>query len=97
MTTLGTLCLAAAITGFSGSMNELTFSDLLQPRYAQREISQVFRFRVAVETAVMLVLLLFTPRLIESIGIQNAIALSGIVWVVAGLIGLLFFEKSTRS
>ncbi len=54
--------IAAAATGFSGTMNEVTFSHLVQTHFRIVEIPKVFRLRMATETALTLALMLAAPQ-----------------------------------
>ena len=55
------------ITGFSGTMNEVTFADIVQARFPVDEISRIFRFRMATDTAATLFLMLLSPMLFRLI------------------------------
>ena len=88
---------AAAFAGFSGPMNELTFSDLLQARFPIGDIGRVFRLRMALETAMTMVLMLLSPWLFHAFSVRAVIALCGGVWIAIGATGLIWHERTLHA
>ena len=84
---------ACAFAGFSGPMNELTFSDLLQARFPIADIARVFRLRMAAETAVTLTFMLMAPWLFRVLPVRTVIALCSGVWLAVGGVGLIWHQK----
>lgn len=88
------LMLAMAFTGFSGTMNEVTFFDMVQVRFSVSEITKVVRLRMANDTAITLLLMLLAPLLMRTLGVRWVIAVCGIVWIAVGGVGLMFHQKA---
>lgn len=83
------LMLTAAYTGISGTMNEVTFFDLVQNRFARPEITKVVRFRMATDTLVTLVLMMLSPMMFRLWGVRAVIGICGLIWVLTGIAGLI--------
>jgi DHA3 family macrolide efflux protein-like MFS transporter len=92
--TIGWIMIMAALTGFSGTMNEVTFSDLVQSRFQVNEITRVFRLRMACDTAVTLFFMLISPLLFKLLSVRVVIALCGLVWINTGLAGVFWNNKN---
>ena len=90
---IGWMIAAAAFSGYAGPMNELAFSDTIQSRFPLRDISRVFRLRMAVETSSTLFFTGISPLLFRLIGVRGTIAFCGGAWVLSGLLG--FFQLKT--
>jgi DHA3 family macrolide efflux protein-like MFS transporter len=91
--TIPWVMLSAAITAFSGPMNEVTFSDLIQSRFPLGEMTRIFRLRMATDTAVTLLLMLLAPLLFHLLSVRLVIEICGVSWIAIGAIGLIFFRK----
>jgi MFS family permease len=87
------LFVAAAFSGFSGCMNEITFFDLVQIHFPVQEMSRVLRLRMATEMAATLALLLLSPMLFRLLGVHTVLQLCGVVWMAVGLTGFIWFAK----
>jgi DHA3 family macrolide efflux protein-like MFS transporter len=92
--TIHWIMLSAAFTGFSGTMNEVTFFDLIQTRFPIGEITRIFRLRMATDTAAILAMMLIAPLLLRLTSVRIVIHLCGGVWILTGLFGLIWFLKS---
>jgi DHA3 family macrolide efflux protein-like MFS transporter len=88
-----TLMVTVAVTGFSGTMNEVTFFELVQKNFAVGEITRIFRLRMALDTTVTLTLMLIAPLILRTVGVRPVISFCGMTWVAVGLIGLIWFQK----
>jgi hypothetical protein len=84
---------AAAFSGFAGPMNELAFSDTIQSRFPAREISRVFRLRMAVETLSTLFFTGISPLLFRAIGVRGTIVFCGLAWALSGALGFLRLRR----
>ena len=82
------LMVSAAYTGFSGTANEVTFFDMVQTRFARADVTKIARFRVANDTLVTLVLMLFAPMLFRMLGVRTVIASCGVIWICVGVAGM---------
>ena len=89
---ISTLMAAAAFAGFSGTMNEVTFFDLVQSRFPIGELSRIVRLRLATDTTATFVLMLISPALYHWLSVRIVIALCGGLWVAVGAVGLLGFR-----
>ena len=78
----------AFISGFSGTMNEVTFADLVQSHFQVAEISRIFRLRAATDTAATLLLMLLAPIYLRVVSVQTVFAICGVAWVAVGITGL---------
>ena len=92
--TIGWMIPLVAISGFAGTMNEVTFSDLVQARFDYYEIPRIFRLRMACDTLSILICTLGAPLLLQFVSVRVLIALGGLVWVNAGFIGIFWHNKS---
>lgn len=90
---ISSFMVVAAFSGFSGTMNEVTFFDMAQARFPMSEITRIFRLRMANDTAVTLVLMLLAPIMFRAFGVRAVIVLCGVVWIAIGGVGLAFFRK----
>lgn len=90
--TLNWIMVAAALTGFTGPMNDITYVELLQKRFHLSQITRLFRLRMATETASTLCLMLMAPFLFRWLSVRGVIQSCGGVWILVGLTGLLFFR-----
>jgi len=86
---MGTAC----FSGFAGPMNELAFSDTIQSRFPAREISRVFRLRMAVETLSTLVFTGLSPLMIRVLTVRGTIVLCGLTWLICGLLGFARLDR----
>jgi DHA3 family macrolide efflux protein-like MFS transporter len=91
--TIRSVMVAAAFTGFSGIMNEVTFFDLVQTRFPLKELPRIVRLRLATDTAATLVLTLISPFLFHWLTVRTVIAMCGVIWVTVGITGLSGFRK----
>ena len=89
--TIPWIMFSCALTGYSGTMNEVTFFDLVQNRFAANEVTRVVRLRMATDTAAVLVLMLFSPWLFRIMSVPTVIGLCGIIWILTGVVGLFFY------
>jgi DHA3 family macrolide efflux protein-like MFS transporter len=92
--TIPWIMVTAAFTGFSGTMNEVTFSDMVQARFPLGEITKIFRLRMATDTAMTLVLMLLSPLMFRLLSVRTVIATAGVVWILIGTAGLIWFQES---
>ncbi len=81
-----------AFAGFSGTMNEVTFFDLVQSRFPLSDIARIVRLRLATDTATSLVLYLIAPMLFRMLPVSHVIEMCGVLWVVTGLVGYTWFR-----
>ncbi len=89
---VGLIMLAAAVGGFFGPMNDITFVDMLQQNFPT-EMTKMFRFRMMTEAMSTLFFTLISPWLIKTTSVRTAIVIGGSIWILSGLIGLIFKEK----
>jgi DHA3 family macrolide efflux protein-like MFS transporter len=75
----------AAFTAIGGPMNDLPAIDLMQSRYAVADRSKLFRFRIALETAGILMGFLVGPSLF------HVFSAGSVLVVLGGLIGIISF------
>lgn len=87
------LIIAAAMTGFTGPMNDLAYIDTVQQRFLVKDIPKIFRLRLATESSMALFFTLICPWLIQSTSVRVAIGLSGGIWIISGLVGLIFKRR----
>ena len=78
---------AAAFAGFSGTMNEVTFFDLVQSRFPVSDMPKVLRLRMATDNATTLVLMMMAPLILKVMSVRMVIGLCGGLWVLVGLMG----------
>ena len=79
--------IAAAVAGLVGPMNDLGMIDIIQTQFALKDLTKVFRLRMALESASTLFFALNAPWMIKSFGIRTVIIVAGSIWVVNGLLG----------
>jgi MFS family permease len=79
------LIAAAAVTGFTGPLNDLAFLDLMQEKFDVADLTKVFRLRIAVESAGTLFFTLISPWMIARGSVRTVIIICGVVWIVTGL------------
>ena len=84
------LMIAGACAGFTGPMNDLTFIDIVQDRFTNLEIPKVFRLRMAIETASILLAMLLSPFLFRVMTAGNVISWCGVIWIFVGVAGFVF-------
>jgi hypothetical protein len=89
------MMLAAAFAAIGGPLNDLPFADVIQASFPLEEIAKVFRLRMALETAAMLVTMVFSPLLFRLFPIHTVIAWSGVFTFGVGAVGL--FRYNDRS
>ena len=80
---------AAALAGLSGPMNDLAFIDLMQTEFEVKDLTKVFRLRMAVEAAGTLIFTLLSPLMIKATSVRTVIVMCGAIWVVVGAAGWL--------
>lgn len=90
--TIAWMMVAVAVTGFSGTMNEVTFFDLVQARFPTTEITRIVRLRMATDTTVTLALMLLAPLMFRILGVRSVIGLCGALWMIVGVIGLINYR-----
>jgi predicted MFS family arabinose efflux permease len=78
---------AAALAGLSGPMNDLAFIDLMQKEYEVKDLTKVFRLRLAVEAAGTLFFTLLSPWMIKATDVRTVIVMCGTIWVLVGAVG----------
>lgn len=91
--TVNLIMLAAAVGGFFGPMNDLAFIGMIQQKFPTHEVTKMFRFRMAVESAGTLFFTLISPWLIKTTSVRTAILIGGGVWILSGVFGIIFKEK----
>jgi DHA3 family macrolide efflux protein-like MFS transporter len=79
--------MAAALAGLSGPMNDLAFIDLMQRDFEVKDLTKVFRLRLAVEAAGTLVFTLLSPFMIKTTSVRTVIVMCGAIWVLVGAAG----------
>jgi len=95
--TIPWLMFIVGVSGFSGTMGEVTFFDLLQKNYAVGDIARIFRLRMALDTTFTLVLMLISPMLFRVFGVRAIIAAAGVSSLLAGALGMLRYQKQLDS
>jgi len=95
--TLNWIMVASAATGFTGPMNDITFVDLVQKRFHLSQMTRIFRLRMATETASTLLFMLASPFLFRMLSVRSVIQSCGLVWILVGATGLLFFQRKVDS
>ncbi len=91
------IIIAAAVTGFFGPMNDLAFIDMLQKKFPVKDLTKMFRLRLATESSMTLFFTLLSPWLIRLTSVRAAIFIGGGVWLVCGVIGFFMRKKFTHS
>jgi DHA3 family macrolide efflux protein-like MFS transporter len=91
---LRSLIWASAMAGFGGVMNDLPFTDLVQSRYSIHQIPQLFRLRMAGETAGTLFFMLLAPTLFRAIAVEKVLIVCGGVFFLFGAVGFMGFNPS---
>jgi DHA3 family macrolide efflux protein-like MFS transporter len=86
------MMLASAIAAIGGPLNDLPFADIVQASFPIEEIAKVFRLRMALETAAMLVAMVFSPFLFRLFPIHTVIAWSGVFTLAIGAAGLIQYN-----
>jgi MFS family permease len=94
--TLTWVMIASALGGFGGPMNDLPFVDLMQARFSVNELARVFRLRMAIETASVLLLMLLAPTLFHFFTVRWVITFCGLSSLVVGLFGLPLKLSSSK-
>jgi DHA3 family macrolide efflux protein-like MFS transporter len=90
------MMIAAAIAAIGGPLNDLPFADIIQASFPLEEIAKVFRLRMALETAAMLVAMVFSPLLFRFFPIHIVVAWSGVFTLAIGVAGLMKYnDRST--
>jgi DHA3 family macrolide efflux protein-like MFS transporter len=82
------IVVAAALAGLTGPMNDLAFIDLMQTSFPVRDLTKVFRLRMAVESAGTLFFSLISPWMIKLTSVRAVIIACGIAWILTGAGGL---------
>jgi DHA3 family macrolide efflux protein-like MFS transporter len=88
------MMISAAFAAIGGPMNDLATTDLMQKRFAVRELVRVMRLRMAIEFAGMLVFLLAAPALFHLLSAQWVVGLSGLIIMLVGLVGLVRYGET---
>jgi MFS transporter, DHA3 family, macrolide efflux protein len=76
-----------------GPMNDLAHIDIIQNRFPAEKIPAIVRFRIAVECAGMLFFMLLAPMLFRTWGTRGTIFFAGIVTLLVGASGLVWFRE----
>jgi MFS family permease len=77
------IMLSCIFAGFWGPISELGLVDLLQKSFPVHQIARVFRFRITVETASTLLLMILSPYLINTFSPRRVMLACGIAWLLA--------------
>ncbi len=85
--TIKLIMVACAFAGFFGPMNDLGFIDLMQKIFPFSQMARVFRFRIAVETAATLALMLCAPEILRHFSPRPVMFAGGIVWLLMAILG----------
>ena len=88
------MMISAAFAAIGGPMNDLATTDLMQKRFAIRELVRVMRLRMAIEFAGMLIFLLAAPALFHLLSAQWVVGLSGLIIMIVGLVGLVRYGET---
>jgi MFS transporter, DHA3 family, macrolide efflux protein len=81
---------AAIYCGFTGPINDLGFVDMIQDKFKGNDVIKMFRLRLTVESATTLVFTVLSPWLIKLTSVETMIILSGVLWLICGMTGLIF-------
>jgi len=81
--------LAAVMSGFSGPANDLAFIDMAQAKFEVKDLSKIFRLRMALESAATLLCTVFSPWLIKHSSVRTVIVGCGVAWILSGTFGLV--------
>ncbi|MBY0413572.1 MAG: MFS transporter [Bdellovibrionales bacterium] len=84
---------AAALSGFTGPMNDLAFLDMMQEKFKVSEITKLFRLRLGMESGMALIFMLISPWLIKATSVRTAIVIGGTVWIICGAMGLVLGRR----
>jgi Bacterial protein of unknown function (DUF894). len=87
--TIPLVMIAAAAGGFSGPMNDLAFIDMAQQKFEVKDLTKVFRLRMAVESAATLLCTVTSPWLIKHTSIRAVIIGCGVTWILSGVFGFV--------
>lgn len=87
------IIIAAALGGFAGPMNDLAFIDMIQQKFKVSDITKMFRLRMATESTMTLICTLSSPMIIKFTSVKTMILMSGVVWVICGLVGLILKNR----
>lgn len=87
--------LAAALAGLSGPMSDLSFIDLVQKKFPVRDLTKVFRLKMALESTATLFFTLISPWMIKGFSVRSMIVFCGVVWVLAGVGGFVVQSLSS--
>src|SRR6185437_16337514 len=74
--TLSLMMVTAAVAAIGGPMNDLAHFDVLQKRFAIRELVRVMRLRMAMEYGGMLICLLAAPLMVKLLSAQWMVGLA---------------------
>jgi MFS family permease len=88
------LFIAAAFASFSGCMSEITYFDLVQIHFPVQDMGRVLRLRLACDQACTMVLLLIAPMLFRYLGVHVVLQMCGVVWLLVGLSGFIWFVRA---
>lgn len=91
---LALVIVAAALAGLTGPMNDLAFIDLMQRKFPVRDLTKVFRLKMAVESAGTLFFTLISPWLIKGLSVRTVIVFCGVVWILNGVGGFVIQSLS---
>jgi hypothetical protein len=91
--TIPLVMLAAAVGGFSGPMNDLGFIDMMQAKFPVKDITKIFRLRMAVESAATLVCTLVSPWIIHVTSVRTMIIGCGVAWIISGALGFVLMPS----
>ena len=84
------MAVLAALTAVGGPMTELGFLDVVQTKLPVRDITKIFRLRMALETAVTLALMLLAPFLFKTLGTRPIVICAGLGTAMTGFYGFMF-------
>jgi len=83
-----------AIAAIGGPMNDLAHVDILQKRFAIRELVRVTRLRMAMEFGGMLIFLIAAPLLFQLLSPQWVVGLAGLIIFIVGVVGLVTYGET---
>jgi MFS transporter, DHA3 family, macrolide efflux protein len=83
-----------AVAAIGGPMNDLAHVDVLQKRFAIRELVRVTRLRMAMEFGGMLIFLIAAPLLFQLLSPQWVVGLAGLIIFIVGVVGLVTYGET---